>query len=154
MFLKNSFFSLLLSIAPSPGKLIRYVVEDGEHLDANQPFAEMEVMKMYLPLVVSEAGTVRFINQPGSVLEPGDLIAILTLDDPSRVKHAIPYDGQLPKVEQNTVDERAHNKFKQAKRNLELILQGYDAQSKMLDSLKVLLETLKNPELPYLELQV
>jgi len=84
--------------APSPGKLVRYVVEDGDHVEAGQEYAEIEVMKMYMPLQVSEAGTIRLIMQPGAVLEAGALLAILTLDDPSRVRHARPFDGQLPKM--------------------------------------------------------
>jgi len=31
--------------SPSPGKLVRYLVESGEHVDAGQPFAKIEVMK-------------------------------------------------------------------------------------------------------------
>jgi pyruvate/2-oxoglutarate dehydrogenase complex dihydrolipoamide acyltransferase (E2) component len=85
-------------VAPSPGKLVRFVVDDGDHVDAGQAYAEVEVMKMYMPLTVTEAGTLRLILQPGSVLETGALIAILTLDDPSRVRHARPFDGQLPRM--------------------------------------------------------
>ena len=51
--------------APSPGKLVRFVVEDGDHVDAGQAYAEIEVMKMYMPLTVSESGTIRLISQPG-----------------------------------------------------------------------------------------
>ena len=165
--------------APSPGKLVRFVVEDGDHIEANQPFAEIEVMKMYMSLVASEAGHVRFIAQPGSVVNPGDLIGILTLDDPSRVKHAVPFDGQLPKVEKKGTSDTINNIFLSqfllsliripvlilnfkmnlycyldSKRILELILQGYDIQSKMQESMKLLSESLKNPQLPYLEIYV
>ena len=124
--------------APSPGKLVRFVIEDGEHVEANQAFAEIEVMKMYMSLSVTETGTVRFVAQPGfviypafsssflhqfpyfyplswirSVVEAGDLIAILTLDDPSRVKHAVPFDGQLPKNEKGGENEdTVNNVFK------------------------------------------
>ena len=34
--------------SPSPGKLVRYLVESGEHVDAGQAFAEIEVMKCVL----------------------------------------------------------------------------------------------------------
>lgn len=30
-------------VAMSPGKLIRYLVEDGAHVDMDQPYAEVEV---------------------------------------------------------------------------------------------------------------
>ena len=53
-------------------------------------------MKMYMPLVASEDGIVQFVKQPGVSLEPGDILGILTLDDPARVKHAKPFEGLLP----------------------------------------------------------
>jgi len=53
-------------------------------------------MKMYMPLVASEDGIVNFVKQPGVSLEPGDILGILTLDNPARVKHAKPFDGLLP----------------------------------------------------------
>ncbi len=53
-------------------------------------------MKMYMPLVASEDGIVQLIKQPGVSLEPGDILGILTLDDPARVKHAKPFEGLLP----------------------------------------------------------
>ena len=44
---------------PSPGKLVKFTVENGEHIKAGQPFAEVEVMKMYMPLIAQEDGTVQ-----------------------------------------------------------------------------------------------
>ncbi|GKT52837.1 acetyl-CoA carboxylase [Colletotrichum tofieldiae] len=81
---------------PSPGKLVKYLVENGEHVKAGQPFAEVEVMKMYMPLIAAEDGLVQLIKQPGATLEAGDILGILALDDPSRVKQAQPFVGQLP----------------------------------------------------------
>ena len=72
-------------------------------------------MKMYMPLNATEAGTIRLIMQPGSVLESGALIAILTLDDPSRVRHARPFDGQLPKMgPPQSEDGKASSVFRSA----------------------------------------
>ena len=51
---------------------------------------------MYMPLTASEDGIVQFVKQPGVSLEPGDILGILTLDDPARVKHAKPFEGLLP----------------------------------------------------------
>jgi acetyl-CoA carboxylase/biotin carboxylase 1 len=45
-------------------------------------------MKMYMPLTASEDDIVQFVKQPGVSFEPGDILGILTLDDPARVKHA------------------------------------------------------------------
>jgi acetyl-CoA carboxylase / biotin carboxylase 1 len=37
---------------------------------------------MYMPHVASEDGVVKLIKQPGVSLELGDILSILTLDDP------------------------------------------------------------------------
>ena len=40
----------------SPGKLIRYMVEDGDHVDANTAYAEIEVMKMVTYVYTTRSG--------------------------------------------------------------------------------------------------
>ncbi len=42
--------------ATSPGKLIQYTVEDGQHIEAGKPYAEIEVMKMVAYLHTRESG--------------------------------------------------------------------------------------------------
>jgi biotin carboxyl carrier protein len=37
--------------SPSPGKLVRFLVDSGEHVNAGDTYAEIEVIKMYMPLV-------------------------------------------------------------------------------------------------------
>jgi len=41
------------------GKVARFLLEDGAHVRAGQAYVEVEVMKMYLPLVAPESGTLR-----------------------------------------------------------------------------------------------
>ena len=53
---------------------------------------------MYMPLVTAEDGIVQFVKQPGVSLEPGDILGILTLDDPTCIKHAKPFKGLLPNL--------------------------------------------------------
>jgi acetyl-CoA carboxylase / biotin carboxylase 1 len=60
--------------SPSPGKLVRYLVEDGNHVLAGTPVAEIEVMKMYIPLQCGESGRISFVKPAGSSIETGDLI--------------------------------------------------------------------------------
>jgi acetyl-CoA carboxylase/biotin carboxylase 1 len=60
--------------SPSPGKLVRYLVEDGSHVTAGTPVAEIEVMKMYIPLQSGESGRINFVKPAGSSIETGDLI--------------------------------------------------------------------------------
>lgn len=135
---------------PSPGKLVKFTVENGDHVRAGQPFAEVEVMKMYMPLVAQEDGIVQLIKQPGSTLEAGDILGILTLDDPSRVKHAQPFLGQLPEFgPPQLVGSKPPQRFGLLLNILEDILRGYDNQVIMGETLRELIEVLRNPELPY-----
>jgi len=135
---------------PSPGKLVKFTVENGEHVKAGQTFAEVEVMKMYMPLITQEQGTVNLIKQPGAVLEAGDILGILALDDPSRVKHAQPFSAQLPALgPPQVVGNKPPQRFTLLHNILQNILQGFDNQVIMASTLNELVEVLRDPELPY-----
>jgi len=137
---------------PSPGKLVKYTVENGEHVSAGQTFAEVEVMKMYMPLVAQEDGIVQLIKQPGATLEAGDILGILALDDPSRVKQAQSFLGQLPEYGPPVVvGNKPAQRFSLAYNILKNILLGFDNQVIMAQTLKELIEILRNPELPFSE---
>jgi acetyl-CoA carboxylase/biotin carboxylase 1 len=136
--------------SPSPGKLVKFTVENGEHVRSGQSYAEVEVMKMYMPLIAQEDGIVQLIKQPGATLEAGDILGILALDDPSRVKHAQPFTGQLPELGAPTViGNKPSQRFFLLHSILENILRGFDNQVIMGTTLKDLVEVLRNPDLPY-----
>ncbi|TFY80056.1 hypothetical protein EWM64_g3963 [Hericium alpestre] len=138
--------------SPSPGKLVRFLVDSGDHVNAGDSFAEIEVMKMYMPLVAAEDGIVQFVKQPGVSLEPGDIIGVLTLDDPARVKHAKPFDGLLPVMDAPGVSgNKPHQLLASYMDILINILDGYDNQAIMSSTCKKLVEVLHDPELPYSE---
>ena len=135
---------------PSPGKLVKFTVDNGEHVKAGQAYAEVEVMKMYMPLITQEDGIVQLIKQPGSTLEAGDILGILSLDDPSRVKHAQPFLGQLPdQGPPQVVGNKPPQRFALLLGILQNILLGFDNQVIMSSTLKDLVEVLRDPELPY-----
>lgn len=135
---------------PSPGKLVKFTVENGEHVKKGQSFAEVEVMKMYMPLIAQESGTVNLIKQPGATLEAGDIIGILALDDPSKVKSAQPFLGQLPDLgPPQVMGNKPPQRYTLLFGILQSILQGYDNQVIMQSTLKELIEVLRNPDLPY-----
>ncbi|BCS26346.1 acetyl-CoA carboxylase ACC1 [Aspergillus puulaauensis] len=137
---------------PSPGKLVKFTVENGEHVSANQPYAEVEVMKMYMPLIAQEDGIVQLIKQPGATLEAGDILGILALDDPSRVKHAQPFTEQLPPIgPPQVLGNKPAQRFLLMHGILENILRGFDNQVIMNTTLKDLIGVLRDPELPYSE---
>jgi acetyl-CoA carboxylase/biotin carboxylase 1 len=135
---------------PSPGKLVKYTVENGQHVSKGQAFAEVEVMKMYMPLIAQEDGLVNLIKQPGASLEAGDILGILALDDPTKVKSAQPFLDPIPDVGAPSVlGEKPPQKFAHAIGVLQNILQGYDNQMVMKSTLKDLITVLRDPELPY-----
>ena len=49
-----------------------------------------------MPLITAEDSIVQFIKQPGVSLKPGDILGILTLNDPACIKHTKPFEGLLP----------------------------------------------------------
>ena len=83
-------------VAINSGKLVSYTVADGEHVNAGTPFCEIEVMKMIMPLIASESGVMHHEKTDGAILEPGDLIASMVLDDPSKVRQSTPFRGAIP----------------------------------------------------------
>lgn len=71
--------------SPSPGKLVRYLVKEGMVVPAGTAIAEIEVMKMYMPLVITEAGSIMPTKAAGSTLEAGEVVAKINLLDPASV---------------------------------------------------------------------
>ena len=68
---------------------MRYIVSNGEHVDQGQPFAEIEVMKMIMPVVAPLSGCIQFEQNAGCILNPGTVLGTLELDDPSSVNKVI-----------------------------------------------------------------
>ncbi|KAK8048184.1 hypothetical protein PG994_009914 [Apiospora phragmitis] len=137
---------------PSPGKLVKYTVENGEHVKAGQTFAEVEVMKMFMPLVAQEDGIVQLIKQPGVTIEAGDILGILALDDPSRVKQATPFLGRLPDLGvPQVIGNKPAQRFGMLYHTLKNILSGFDNSTILKQTLDETIAVLRNPELPYSE---
>ena len=135
---------------PSPGKLVKFTVENGEHIRKGQAFAEVEVMKMYMPLIAQEDGIVNLIKQPGATLEAGDILGILALDDPTKVKSAQPFRGTLPDLRPpQVIGSKPPQRFAYLKSILMNILAGYDNQVVMKSSLEDFVSVLRDRELPY-----
>ena len=107
---------------------------------------------MIMSLIATEDGVPQYVKQPGATLEAGDIIGILSLDDPSKVQHAKPFSGQLPPMGlPNPVGSKPHQRFAHCTSILRNILDGYDNQSQMQSTLKELTQVLRDPELPYSE---
>lgn len=70
-----------------PGRLVRYLVEDGGHVEKETTIAEIEVMKMILPIRVGVDGIIHHRLAAGSSIVLGALLAEITPDDPTTVAH-------------------------------------------------------------------
>ncbi|KJE96308.1 acetyl coenzyme A carboxylase alpha [Capsaspora owczarzaki ATCC 30864] len=143
----------------SPGKMIRHLIPEGEHVNPGQPFAEIEVMKMILPLISNEAGLLHHLKLPGTVLEAGDVVATLTLDDPSRVQRARPFEGTLPASQDLQIrSEKIHHTFRRVKTALENNLAGFNYPDSIFSArlnlhIREYFNALQDPRLPLFELQ-
>eukprot|EP00887_Chlorella_sp_A99_P005434 scaffold1.g5434.t1 len=116
--------SSLLSM--STGKLVRYLVDDGGRVEADQPYAEVEVMKMVMTLLAPAAGVLRARLAEGAVLAPGLLIASLDLDDPGAVRRAELFTGSFPSLGPPLVaSESVSHRFRAALEGARNILAGY-----------------------------
>nr|XP_004227021.2 LOW QUALITY PROTEIN: acetyl-CoA carboxylase-like [Ciona intestinalis] len=146
---------------PSAGKLINFIVEDGAHVFAGQTYAEIEVMKMVMSLTAPESGNIHYVKRAGAVLEPGSIIARLTPDDPSCVRRAELFQGQLLNLqgtEELPSKEKSHKIYEVAHKRLSCIMKGLCHpheifMEKMHEAVRMLMSALKDPSLPLLELQ-
>eukprot|EP01117_Protostelium_nocturnum_P006363 TRINITY_DN2299_c0_g1_i1.p1 TRINITY_DN2299_c0_g1~~TRINITY_DN2299_c0_g1_i1.p1 ORF type:complete len:2212 (+),score=828.58 TRINITY_DN2299_c0_g1_i1:166-6801(+) len=135
------------------GKLVRHLVESGSQVKPGTAFAEIEVMKMYLPIIAQEAGRITFLKAEGTVLEAGAVIASLQLDDPSQVSKTQVYEGDLPLLPPPyRKGDKAHQILRSTLSTIYMILSGYhDPHYK--DTVNLMLSQLMNPDVPLLETQ-
>ncbi|RYH29348.1 hypothetical protein EON65_08795 [archaeon] len=68
------------------GKIVRYLQQDRTFVDKNEPYVEVEAMKMIMALKSTESGVISQHLSPGCIISAGELIASLQLQDTSKVK--------------------------------------------------------------------
>ena len=56
-------------VAETPCKLLRYLISDNSHVDADTPYAEVEVMKMCMPLLSPASGIIQFKMSEGQAMQ-------------------------------------------------------------------------------------
>jgi hypothetical protein len=82
-------------------------------------------MKMLMPLLTPAAGNINFQLPEGSVLNAGDLIARLDLDDVGAVTAATPYTGGFPELGPPLVHSQGVDyRFKEAYSAAKMIMEG------------------------------
>ena len=145
--------------APSAGKLIQFLIENGGRVKAGDVYAEIEVMKMIMELRSSVSGTIHHVKIAGSSLELGMLIARLTVDDDSLIQKVKLNEGKFPKSSGPKVKgNKLHQVFHSTKESLSNILDGYSLpepyfKKKLNELVNRLMNILRDPSLPLLELQ-
>jgi acetyl-CoA carboxylase/biotin carboxylase 1 len=100
------------------GKVVRYLKENGQEIQAGEPYVEVEAMKMIMPIKATETGKITNALSPGSVINAGDLLASLELKDPSKVKKIETFEGKLS-IPSTPLDHEVAQDIKN-------ILAGYD----------------------------
>ncbi|TXG52858.1 hypothetical protein EZV62_022027 [Acer yangbiense] len=139
-------------VAETPCKLLRYLVSDGSHIDADAPYAEVEVMKMCMPLLSPASGVIQFKMAEGQAMQAGELIARLDLDDPSAVRKAEPFHGSFPILGPPTaIYGKVHQRCAASLNAARMILAGYEHNID--EVVQNLLNCLDSPELPFLQWQ-
>lgn len=64
--------------APMPGKVVRVLVEAGQHVEAGQGVVVVEAMKMQNEMKSPKAGTVVELRaEPGATVNAGDVLAVI-----------------------------------------------------------------------------
>ncbi|CAG7704187.1 unnamed protein product [Allacma fusca] len=146
--------------APSAGKLLGYLVEDGGHVYAGQGYCEMEVMKMVMTLTAAECGNIHYVKRPGAVLDAGSLIARLELDDISKVTRALMFEDKFPVTEGTlpSCGDKLNQVYQTCKTTLENVFAGYCLPDpffnpKVREVIEKFMKALRDPNLPLLELQ-
>ncbi|KAK6940126.1 Carbamoyl-phosphate synthetase large subunit-like, ATP-binding domain [Dillenia turbinata] len=139
-------------VAETPCKLLRFLVSDGSHVDADTPYAEVEVMKMCMPLLSPTSGIIQFKMSEGQAMQAGELLARLELDDPSAVRKAELFHGSFPILGPPTaISGKVHQRCAARLIAARMILAGYEHNID--EVVQDLLNCLDSPELPFLQWQ-
>jgi len=130
------------------GKLIRFLQADGGEVIAGKPYAEVEAMKMVMPLIATESGMISHSKSGGAVIGAGDLLASLTLKDPNKVKKISPFGGEfrVSSDEGTEAPPSASEALEEAISATNLLLDGYVLPVD--ETVNNLLERLCDPALP------
>jgi biotin carboxyl carrier protein len=86
------------------GKLVKKLVPDGAHVKKGGAYAEIKVMKMFMPLKVEESGVILWAANEGVALAAGDLLATLELENPDNVSSSTVFLGDLDVSGWGTLD--------------------------------------------------
>mmetsp|Transcript_92515 Transcript_92515/g.239542 ORF Transcript_92515/g.239542 Transcript_92515/m.239542 type:complete len:2286 (-) Transcript_92515:182-7039(-) len=77
------------------GKIIRYLQPDGSTVKSGDAYVELEAMKMIMPLKAGATGRISHAKGVGSIVQAGELLASLELEDPSSAQTLSTFHGHF-----------------------------------------------------------
>lgn len=141
------------------GKLVKKLKADGDRVKKGEPYGEIEVMKMFMPLKVEESGTLTWQVNEGAALAPGDLLASLELDNPENVSQVSEFSGDLSVPGwgvpgQSVAGSRPHLLLRAAVEKLNAAVSGYRLSREEIEgALSDLGVAATDPKLPVFEIE-
>ena len=142
------------------GKLVKKLKPEGAHVKKGEAYAEIEVMKMFMPLKVEESGTISWRQNEGAALQAGDLLAEVELDNPENVATVMVYQGNLNVSGYNSTvsvpetTARPHLSFRSAMDTLQAAMAGYIESEESVESAwSNIGAAVTSPLLPVLEIE-
>jgi len=141
------------------GKLVKKLKPDGARVKKGEPYCEIEVMKMFMPLKVEESGVLSWRANEGAAISTGELLASLELDNPDNVEMVSVFEGslQIPGIVnpgQATAGTRPHLMFRSAIEKLNEAMAGYLLSADSIEgALSNLAVAVTRPMLPVCEVE-
>ena len=141
------------------GKLVKKLKPDGARVKKGEPYCEIEVMKMFMPLKVEESGVLSWRANEGAAISTGELLASLELDNPDNVEMVSVFEGslQIPGIVnhgQATAGTRPHLMFRSAIDKLNEAMAGYLLSADSIEgALSNLAVAVTRPMLPVCEVE-
>eukprot|EP00966_Prymnesium_polylepis_P283047 6540149-Prymnesium_polylepis.1 len=89
-------------------------------------------MKMLITIKAGESGKINHALNPGAIINAGDLLASLTLKDPSKVKKILPFDGELLYETGDVKEETTLQGYRSSLASLMDVMDGYPIESEPL----------------------
>ena len=119
------------------GKVIRFLIPEGGAVQKGEAYVELEAMKMVMPLKAGASGSVKHLKQPGSIVQAGELLARLQLDDPKSVPHLEPFKGVFSLTGPRSSEDMKEEAVARA-------LEGYAPQGTAVELVEELLKSDEN----------
>jgi acetyl-CoA carboxylase/biotin carboxylase 1 len=145
------------------GKLVKKLVDDQSYVSKGQPYAEIEVMKMFMPLKVEESGILTWHVNEGAPLAAGELLASLTLENPENVATPQMFEGKMAvhgwmvSAQDQRDSSSALRPHISLQKAIERIRQGMAGfvltEDSLMQAMEDLQEAVANPLLPALEVE-